>query len=183
MTSPVQPAPGQLEIVRALVNTRDLDVGTDALVDGADVRRWAREHGFDAGGASDSDVQRVRALREALRAGLAANHGGAALPGDAAATIDDCARWAGAGVTFAGGPGWAIVSARDGVRGMVAGLLDIVAHSMSDGSWGRLKTCHNDSCQWAFYDGSRTQTAKWCSMRVCGNRVKQSAWRARASSR
>jgi predicted RNA-binding Zn ribbon-like protein len=183
VSSLVQPAPGRLELVRSLVNTRDVDLGTDVLVDAADLRRWARAHGFDADGASDPDVHRVRALREALRAGLAANHEGAALPRDAAATIDGCARWAGAGVTFADGPGWSIVSASAGVREMLAGLLDIVAHSMSDGSWRRLKTCHNDSCQWAFYDGSRTHTAKWCSMRICGNRLKQSAWRARAASR
>jgi predicted RNA-binding Zn ribbon-like protein len=170
--------------VRKLVNTRDLDLGTDVLVDAADLLRWARAHGFDADGASDSDVQRVRALREALRAGLAANHdGGASLPRDVAATVDDCARWARAGVTFADNPDWSIVSPSTGVRAMVAGLLDIVAHSMSDGTWRRLKTCRNDSCQWAFYDGSRTHTAKWCSMRICGNRSKQSAWRARAALR
>ncbi len=183
MTSPVQPAPGRLELVRELVNTRDLDLATDVLVDRDGLQRWARAHGFDADGAADSDVRRVRALREALRTGLAANHEGAALPGDAAATVDECARWAGVGVSFADGPGWSIISAGTGVRGMVAGLLDIVAHSMSDGSWHRLKTCRNDSCQWAFYDSSRTHTAKWCSMRICGNRLKQSAWRARASSR
>jgi len=183
VTSPVQPAPGRLELVRELVNTRDLDLATDVLVDRDGLQRWARAHGFDADGAADSDVRRVRALREALRTGLAANHEGAALPGDAAATVDECARWAGVGVSFADGPGWSIISAGTGVRGMVAGLLDIVAHSMSDGSWHRLKTCRNDSCQWAFYDSSRTHTAKWCSMRICGNRLKQSAWRARASSR
>jgi predicted RNA-binding Zn ribbon-like protein len=183
VTSPVQPAPGRLELVRDLVNTRDLDLGTDVLVDRDGLRHWARVHGFDANEASDSDVRRVRALREALRVGLAANHEGAALPLDAAATVDDCARWAGVGVSFADGPGWSIVASSTGVRGMVAGLLDVVAHSMSDGSWRRLKTCRNDSCQWAFYDSSRTHTAKWCSMRICGNRRKQSAWRARASSR
>ncbi|HEY2985120.1 MAG TPA: ABATE domain-containing protein, partial [Jatrophihabitantaceae bacterium] len=132
MTSPVQPAPGRLELVRDLVNTRDLDLdlGTDVLVDRGGLRDWAQAHGFDANDASDSDVRRVRALREALRAGLAANHEDAALPGDAATTVDDCARWAGVGVSFADGPGWSIVASSTGVRGMVAGLLDIVAHSI-----------------------------------------------------
>ncbi|WP_245775276.1 CGNR zinc finger domain-containing protein [Nonomuraea wenchangensis] len=30
-----------------------------------------------------------------------------------------------------------------------------------------------DRCQWAFYDHSRSRTGRWCSMRVCGNRVEQ----------
>jgi predicted RNA-binding Zn ribbon-like protein len=40
------------------------------------------------------------------------------------------------------------------------------------GEWQRLKACSRDECQWVFYDQSRSQTSRWCSMRVCGNREK-----------
>jgi predicted RNA-binding Zn ribbon-like protein len=38
---------------------------------------------------------------------------------------------------------------------------------------GRLRECPGaDGCGWLFLDTSRNGTRKWCSMEVCGNRVK-----------
>ncbi|GIF64581.1 hypothetical protein Ais01nite_26160 [Asanoa ishikariensis] len=37
---------------------------------------------------------------------------------------------------------------------------------------GRLRPCANDECQLFLIDHSRTNTARWCSMAVCGNRMK-----------
>jgi predicted RNA-binding Zn ribbon-like protein len=47
---------------------------------------------------------------------------------------------------------------------------------MLDGSWARLKACPRDVCQWAFYDRSPANRATWCSMQVCGNRIKASTY-------
>jgi predicted RNA-binding Zn ribbon-like protein len=46
---------------------------------------------------------------------------------------------------------------------------------MLDGTWRRLKVCPGDHCGWAFYDHSRNQTGRWCSMSVCGGRAKARA--------
>jgi predicted RNA-binding Zn ribbon-like protein len=47
---------------------------------------------------------------------------------------------------------------------------------MLDGSWPRLKACPRDVCGWAFYDRSSNASATWCSMAVCGGRVKAGAY-------
>jgi predicted RNA-binding Zn ribbon-like protein len=51
------------------------------------------------------------------------------------------------------------------------------AVAMLDGTWSRLKACRE--CRWAFYDHSRNGAGSWCSMAVCGSRVKQRAYHAR----
>lgn len=37
---------------------------------------------------------------------------------------------------------------------------------------GRLRACANDECRLFLLDRSRPNTARWCSMKVCGNRLK-----------
>jgi len=37
---------------------------------------------------------------------------------------------------------------------------------------GRLRPCANDACRLFLIDRSRAGTARWCSMGVCGNRMK-----------
>lgn len=37
---------------------------------------------------------------------------------------------------------------------------------------GRLRACANDECRLFLLDRSRANTARWCSMQVCGNRLK-----------
>jgi predicted RNA-binding Zn ribbon-like protein len=37
---------------------------------------------------------------------------------------------------------------------------------------GRLRPCGNDECRLFLIDRSRANTARWCSMRTCGNRLK-----------
>ncbi|MGF7031144.1 putative RNA-binding Zn ribbon-like protein [Paenibacillus mucilaginosus] len=37
---------------------------------------------------------------------------------------------------------------------------------------GKLKRCENPACILYFYDNSRNQSRRWCSMAGCGNRIK-----------
>ena len=53
---------------------------------------------------------------------------------------------------------------------------------MADGTWSRLKACPGPHCGWVFYDGSRNRSRQWCSMQICGNRVKGREFRARQRS-
>jgi predicted RNA-binding Zn ribbon-like protein len=50
---------------------------------------------------------------------------------------------------------------------------------MADGSWSRVKACQNDTCRWLFVDGSRNRSRTWCTMAICGSRMKSRAYRAR----
>ncbi len=73
---------------------------------------------------------------------------------------------------FAAGGPRLIAAPERGVDGAIAGVLAIAARAMIDGSWQRLKVCPGEQCGWAFYDHSRNQSGRWCSMAVCGGRAK-----------
>src|SRR5918999_1778385 len=64
--------------------------------------------------------------------------------------------------------------------GALGTVLAVVYDALRDGSWSRLKTCRN--CGWAFWDESRNRSATWCSMQLCGNRLKVRRYRRRTNS-
>jgi predicted RNA-binding Zn ribbon-like protein len=175
-----QEAPGDLELVRSFVNTLDLETGSDELRDAQVLRRWLAGRRLLEPGApvSHETVRRAAAVREALRSLLRAN-AGEALDPDAVATLEAALRWGGLAVVFDGRGRIAVEPGRPGVAGAVGRLLAIVAASMADGSWERLKACSARDCGWAFYDRTRNRSGRWCSMAVCGNRAKVRAYRAR----
>ena len=65
-----------------------------------------------------------------------------------------------------------VPAGRGSVDRAIAAVLAITARAMIDGSWERLKVCPGEDCGWAFYDTSRNQSSRWCSMAVCGGRSK-----------
>ncbi|HEU4492350.1 MAG TPA: CGNR zinc finger domain-containing protein [Jiangellales bacterium] len=172
-------APRHAEIIRAFVNTRDLEDGTEALADGAALTAWLGEQGLSPPGAAagDGDAALARELREALRDLLTARHDDAVEPA-AQRRLDALAADLPLRVDFAGQlPALAPLGA--GSRAGLAGVLAAVGHAAADGSWPRLKVCPADDCRWAFYDTSRNRSRTWCSMQVCGNRTKTRAYRSR----
>lgn len=184
MASSTPSAPGDLERVRRFVNTLDVETSVEALTRPADLDRWLQEVGLVEAGhhAGKADLSRALALREALRAAMAANHGDEPMPADTVRVLNDVADRAGLSVGFTADSTWAVRPRRGGIDGALGGLLGLVVTAMRDGTWSRLKVCVNTTCQWAFYDHSRARGGKWCSMGICGNRAKQQAWRARINA-
>jgi predicted RNA-binding Zn ribbon-like protein len=43
----------------------------------------------------------------------------------------------------------------------------------------RTKRCAGQECGWLFFDTTKNKRRRWCEMRVCGNRAKVRAARAR----
>ena len=171
-------APGTLELVRAFVNTLDVDEGADQLTDPAALAAWLRERGLmRARTASRADLHEARLVREALRSLLLENNG-ISTRKEAAAVLDRAARRARLGVRFRAGSGQ-LEAAAGGVDGALGRLLGIAAGAMLDGTWSRLKACRAEDCRWAFYDQARNRSRTWCSMAVCGNRAKARAYRSR----
>jgi predicted RNA-binding Zn ribbon-like protein len=237
------PAPGELETVRAFVNTIDLESGVDDLDTPAALGAWLRTgdaglggrllpgdaglgdrlRGGDrllagdvepagglrtgdrlltddvgpgawlrtgeagsadrsrAGEAGPADLERAVAFREALREGMAANHARAPMPGPVLAALNAVAARADLAVELDPAGRWRARPRAPGVDGALGVLLVRVTDAVADGTWSRLKVCANDDCRWGFYDASRARTGRWCSMRLCGNRAKQQAWRARTT--
>jgi predicted RNA-binding Zn ribbon-like protein len=178
-----EPPPGQLRLVQDFVNTLDSDNGLrqiEHLTDPAALERWLRSRGLIGRGTRIGTAELARALRvrAGLRALLLANNG---LPLDPAAVpaLNDASERAHSAVRFADDGDAELVPAGRGLDGAIARLLAIVASSMADGSWERFKACRNPDCEWAFYDGSRNRSSRWCTMAECGNRAKARAFRER----
>jgi len=174
-------APGELELVRAFVNTLDGEDGADLLSSPPALAAWFREHGLmRAQTATAADLAHARRVREALRALLLENNG-LSTRKEAAAALDGAARRARLGVRFRAGEG-RLEAGSGGADGALGRLLAITAASMLEGTWARLKACRAEDCRWAFYDHARNHSRTWCSMAVCGNRAKARAYRSRRST-
>jgi predicted RNA-binding Zn ribbon-like protein len=175
-----QTAPGDLELVREFVNTRDVEEGRDELASASTADRWLAAHGLarDERPEAAAERERLVAVREALRDLLLANNGGEAAPPAALAVLNEQSAQAAIGVRFDPG-GAELVTRCERVDAAIATLLSIVHGAIKDGTWPRLKACPADDCQWAFYDRSRNRSGTWCDMGECGNRAKARAYRER----
>jgi predicted RNA-binding Zn ribbon-like protein len=191
-----QDAPGELELVRAFINTRDLEQGSDALADSDGLGDWLRARRLVLPSTPVSPADRARAIevREALRALARLNSGHQADPADpadpAGPDVADVAnalnrlssdadvrlryQWDGTSL-LAPRPG-------GGAQEALGRILAIVGTSALDGSWKRLKVCPAQDCLWAFYDRSRNRSGTWCQMAECGNRAKARNYRNRHKS-
>ena len=67
----------------------------------------------------------------------------------------------------------------DPIDGALARLTESVARYLGEGKTDRLRVCASETCQWAFFDNSRTAKRKWCDMTTCGNRAKAARHRER----
>ena len=76
---------------------------------------------------------------------------------------------------------WPAAGAETGIDAVFGQLSAIIYTASMDGTWQRLRICRNDVCRWAFYDASKNRSGVWCSMAVCGSRIKARSWRKRHS--
>lgn len=168
--------------MQGFVNTLDVESGADALATPEALAGWLERHGLiDAGDVpSVGDAEHVRAtqVREALRALLLTN-AGEPLDPEAMAPLRAARAGEALGVEVVedGGFRWAPMA--EGVDGALGRLLAIAARASADGTWPRLKACRNHGCAWAFYDATKNRSGAWCSMEVCGSRMKARAYRRR----
>lgn len=175
-------APGKLEAVRQFVNTIDFEDGRDELASPARLADWLACHSLPTGGSlSDLDLLGMRAFRECLRDLCYANNGQGAAK-EAWQALAVFARRATIGLTvdpLAGRLGLAPRGA--GLETPISAIFGIIYDAIAAGQWARLKACRKESCRFAFFDSSKNSSGAWCSMAVCGNRVKAQRRRARAS--
>jgi predicted RNA-binding Zn ribbon-like protein len=177
-------APEQLELVRQFVNTLDIDEGQDMLARPDTTKAWLVSNQLlnPKVRVTDADRERAVEFREALRELLSGHTAGQVGPSSSkrfdrvvrdipmALRVDET--------------GWVRVDAAG--TGVDAALGDLLARtfaSMENGTWQRMKACHDETCRWAFYDHSKNRSSLWCDMAVCGNRHKVNAFRQRQAAR
>jgi hypothetical protein len=161
------PAPGDLAVVQAFVNSNydlEFDHGAELLHSPDGLGEWLLRRDLIAPGTTvgRSDLRQALEIREGLREMLIANRGNLELP--VRVRLTD------------GQPGF--TSATNDTEGALGLILAYAAAAMLDRTWLRLKACRE--CQWAFYDHSKNMAGSWCSMKICGGRVKQRAYYERA---
>jgi len=174
-TSKLPPAPGELRILQAFVNTADLRQGTD-LAGPRALAEWLELWGLAAGLELTSDhLQNGKEVREAMRTLIRCRPGGAPR---AAARIDRAGK---ASPVFARldaeGRG-RFESPAETFDGALARLVSILVGSQLVGTWERLRACADKTCRAAFYDFSKNRSAVWCTVQ-CGNRASALAYRWR----
>lgn len=167
--------------MRAFVNTRDIEEGTE-LLDAPDaVRDWLRGRGLldDGEPVGAPELRRAVAVREALRTVLLHNAGHGGDVTRAGQVLDGAARRGRLRLGFVGGGEPRLVAEGRGADRALALLLAEVDRAHADGTWDRLKACPDPRCHWAFYDHTKNRSGVWCQMGECGNRAKARAYRER----
>lgn len=170
-----------LRRLQAFVNTADLEGGKDVLAVRTWAAAWLRDSGLADGAPriSESDHQRLLDVREALRR-LAAANNGEPLDSDEHRQVNELFASVQL-VPSVGADARVLVAGRGGGVEVAFGrLLGTLARASADGSWARMKACRMHSCRWLFWDASRNRSGTWCTMAICGSRVKSRAYRSRA---
>jgi predicted RNA-binding Zn ribbon-like protein len=128
--------------------------------------------------ATRDDLRSAIELREALRSLLLGNNGFPIGP-DTVATVNTMLSRARLLPRLTAAGRVVLEPEATGVAGALGRIVGVVVAAMLDGSWTRLKACRQ--CSWSYFDYSRNRSARWCSMSICGNRLKTRAYRRRRS--
>ncbi|HEV7852477.1 MAG TPA: CGNR zinc finger domain-containing protein [Mycobacterium sp.] len=153
--------PSDEEFLLELLNTTPVVDGEprDDLAQPKVARAWMRAHGV---ASTNAELTALLDARSVLQAVVRGEQAPPALQRfiDSVALKPTASRdgvdWR---LTVKGGPGGAVraVLAWDGLR---------------TSSPGRLRPCANAECRLFLIDRSKPNTARWCSMAICGNRMK-----------
>lgn len=160
------------ELLLTLLNSAPVIEGvpTDGL-EGAAGRDLARSWGGT--GAAD-ELASLRRARQALQAIVREGDDGAVK--ELAGILDDAVRTP---LLTPHGVVWELQVTED--DRLAAGAVLAWSRVINELP-GRLRACANDECSQFLIDHSRPGTAKWCSMAVCGNRMKARTHARRAKS-
>jgi predicted RNA-binding Zn ribbon-like protein len=141
----------------------------------------ARERVATQPDAAAKDIERVRAVRGALRE-IATSIAEHRAPRAAALNTVNRTLHARQVIELVPAPDGCSVDHRhvgDPIDDALARLAEPLVSELTGGHPERIRVCASDTCEWIFYDASRTGRRRWCDMATCGNRAKAQRHRAR----
>jgi predicted RNA-binding Zn ribbon-like protein len=127
---------------------------------------------------SHEDVHWALSVRDALRERVDATGHSRTSSAKTDRVLDEAVRRSGLVLQFRSGD-TPLRAKATGVGAIVGRLLATVFLAELHGTWPRFRICANPGCRAVFFDHSDNRSAKWCSMRKCGNRHKVRAFRER----
>jgi predicted RNA-binding Zn ribbon-like protein len=167
-------APGDLELVRRFCNSLNRENGADRFATAAGFDRWLAAESISAARPSRADLERIRAVREALHDLTVANRD--QQPASGAWRRIAAALSTASYVVRADPDQLTLVPTAGSATGaFLARLALICMRARDDGTFDRLKSCSH--CEWTVYDNSKNRNGRWCM--VCGGRHNARTYRRR----
>lgn len=166
--------PPAARFLRDLVNTYEPQVDHESLGSVRDLQDWIRSQESLSAIRSlrSADLERVRTVREGLRSLLLGN-AGHATDDLAVEKLNMIMKHAPITVRLDEDGGYQLDAAgMTPIDDLLVRVIEAILRSREEGSWHRLKVCDRATCRWAYYDTSRNQSRRWCSMAGCGNYIK-----------
>lgn len=148
------------ELLLELLNTTPLvgDREVDELAVDEDAARWLRAHGADP----ETDAALTREVRTSIQRVVRGEAPASSLSGYVAAARS-------VPVIDQTGVDWRLELPGSGA---FAARMVLTWGTLTREHPGRLRPCANDECQRFLIDRSKANSAQWCSMALCGNRMK-----------
>lgn len=181
----LEPAPGDLHTLQAFLNSWDRMMERDELDSPQALSAWLVRWRLTTEQLelTEADRNQVLRVREALL-GLAQCNHGIEVPDWITTRLDEAAADAPFQARFQTGVGTASLQPwMEGLSGVMARILLLVARAQQEGEWSRLKTCRGKECRRVFYDNSPNRSRIWCSKDLCGGRYQMRAIRRREKHR
>lgn len=168
-----------VELLIGFLNSRNR-LRDEEQLDAPDVASaWLAAAGHPVGVPSTTELERLRGLREALRELIA--RGGGHEQATAVQELDRRVRDVSFGLRIDASGVPRLVPSSTGVGGFEEAVLCALLAVAGSDEWARLKVCANESCQWAFRDGSKNRSGRWCVMSICGSSAKMRRYRNRGA--
>ncbi|MFC7622652.1 CGNR zinc finger domain-containing protein [Microlunatus sp. GCM10028923] len=172
MDSP-ESVPAAVLLIRDFVNSYEPQVDDETLATPAALRDWFAGRGLLPARTrlGAAELAAATTVREGLRS-ILLGHGGHAVDEAAIAAGNEILAELPVRLEF-GADGYRMLPAGDGALDpALVGLLEAIRQAKEERTWARLKVCDRTTCRWAYYDSSRNQSRRWCSMAGCGNHLK-----------
>ena len=147
---------------------------------------WLRALGVQQPSACDEAFIKALSLRDSLRNALVAIEAGEETPTSCVEEIN---------AVLQAGEGYEqLVSTKTGLRllfmprfedplRVLVSVARSAAELIEEGAAAPVRKCGNPNCVLYFYDVSPTLRRRWCSMEICGNRMKVAAYARRRQKR